>query len=126
MYSVKTTNHEKYGVVVEVIRAEDGAIETPFIAIQRALTEQRLMKQGVNKKIRFLIDNQIMTKAQIQSWANEEYKSLPKCFACAAILKGNVYNHNLNSQLFCSQKCADKDYQYIMENRDDEEECDCF
>jgi hypothetical protein len=126
MYSIQVSNHQKYGTVVEIVRSEDGALATPFVAIQRAFTERRLLMQGVNKKIRFLIDGQILTKSKVESWANEEYKSLPKCFGCAAILNNTVYNHTLSKHLFCSQEHADRDYQELMERYDDEEECDCF
>jgi hypothetical protein len=96
---------------------------TPFQAVQRAFTERRLWQESGTKKVRLLIDGQIMSTKEAERWSNEEYKSLPKCKACAKILDGNVYSHRLcNSGLFCSEDCADKDYLEEVEKLKDEEE----
>lgn len=124
MYKVSQQTHEKYGDVIEIVRDDIALHETPFRALNAATTMRRLWGKG---KIRFLIDGQIMTLKQAETWSNEEYKSLPKCEGCAKILSGNLYTHNLShNHVFCSQICADKDYAFQMEKLLDEEECDCF
>ena len=123
MYSVSQKTTEQYGNVIEVSREDASQFETPFQAINKALTLRRLWVNG--GKIRFLIDGQIMTAKQAESWAIHEYKSLPKCEGCAKILNGNIYSHSLSrGHVFCSQACADKDYLFQMEKINDEEECD--
>ena len=125
MYGVNKITHKVYGPVVTVDRAENGSQITPFQAVQLALRERRLWQETGVKKIRFLIDGQIMSLKQAEHWAYEEYKSLPKCKGCAKILDGNIYSHQLcSSGLFCSTSCADKDYIEEVEKLKDEEEID--
>ena len=125
MYNVNRQNHTKYGNVVEIVRQEIGTYATPFLAVNAAITAKRLWREEGAKKVRFLIDGQVMTVSQAEHWSNEEYKSLPKCYTCAKILGGNVYTHQLyGDRLFCSQSCADKDYSQEVEKRLDEEEID--
>ena len=82
------------------------------------------MESGV-KKVRFLIDEQVMSSKQVEHWANEEYKSLPKCEGCAKILDGDIHTHQFSgNKFFCSQICADKDYAEEVEKLKDEEEID--
>lgn len=127
MYSVTAIRHKKYGEVIEVAQAEDGEHPTPFQAVQAAKKERRLMEEAGSKKMKFLVDGKIMTASQAESWANEEYKSLPKCQTCARLLSGDVYTHQLcGSDLFCSQDCADKDFAQKTEIDNDESEFDCL
>jgi hypothetical protein len=108
-----------------VDREENGKYPTPFQAYQRALTERRLWQELGTKKIKFLVDGQIMSPKQAEKWSHDEYKSLPKCKGCAKILIGELYTHRLSdSGFFCSQDCADKDYFEEMEKLKDEEEID--
>lgn len=125
MYNISQLNHIKYGNVIEISRQEVGEYPTPFNVINKALTMRRLWMEKDKIKVKFLIDNQVLTVKQIEHWANEEYKSLPKCQACGQILNGNVYTHKLcGSHLFCSQACADQDHLIKVEKINDEEECD--
>lgn len=126
MYNVSKQTHDKYGNVIDITKEEVGEFETPFRAINRGLTLRRQwMEASSDIKVRFLIDGQIMTTSKAEHWANEEYRSLPKCEACGKILGGDVYTHQLcGSNLFCSQPCADKDYNFQVEKMSDEEECD--
>lgn len=125
MYGVTRRSHERHGHVIHIERSENGSFSTPFQAVNGALKERRLAKEGGLKKIRFLIDDQVMGPKQIEHWAAEEYKSLPKCEGCAKILNGNIFNHQLaKDKFFCSQDCADNDYNEEIERRKDEEEID--
>jgi hypothetical protein len=124
MYNVVRQTHEKYGNVIEITKEEIGEFETPFRAVNRALTIRRQWIDSTSK-VRLLVDGQVVTPNGAEHWANEEYRSLPKCEACAKILGGDVYTHQLcGSNLFCSQPCADKDYAFQVEKMNDEEECD--
>jgi hypothetical protein len=123
MYKVSNLEHEQYKKVVAIERAEDGDIETPFFAWQRALTQRRLWREKGAKNVRYLVLGEIMTGSQLETWSHEEYKSLPKCAECGKILGGDVYTHQLcGSNLFCSQNCADTNYHEAMEKLKDEEE----
>ncbi len=122
MYKVSRLTHEKYGNVIEIIRAEPGEEATPFRAVNKALTLRRLWKEESNSKVRILIDGQVMQPSRAETWANEEYKSLPKCQECGAILAGDVHTHSLSDDLFCSTKCADKNYDFKVEKMSDNEE----
>lgn len=125
MYNVSRSNHTKYGNVVEIIRDDNGLVESPSMAYNIALMIRNSWKKEGAKKIRFLIDDQILNSSQTESWSITEYKNLPKCFACASILHEDVFTHVLcRENLFCTQRCADKDYQEQMDKINDEEECD--
>ena len=124
MYSVSRQAHAKYGNVIEVTRAEDGNYLSPYVAANYAKRERRLWSESGATKIRYLIDSQILNNKQLEHWANEEYKSLPKCFGCATILTETVFNHKYSKHLFCSSKCSDRDYFEYLERLEDEEECD--
>lgn len=125
MYSVNKIIHEQYGSVIHIERAENGSLTTPFQAVNQAVHARRLWLESGEKKVRILIDNQIMTPKQAEHWANTEYRSLPKCEGCAKILDGEVYNHQFSGgKLFCSTVCSDKDYMEEVEKRKDEEEID--
>jgi hypothetical protein len=127
MYNVARQNHSKYGNVIEIAKDDAGDCQTPFQAYNKARHLRRLWMESDGGKVRILVDGKVRTVAQTEQWSNEEYKSLPKCEACAKILRGDVYTHRLcGSNLFCTQACADKDYNYQMEKLSDEEECDCF
>jgi hypothetical protein len=124
MYLVNKILHDLYGNIIEIVRNDDKiGYMNPFQAIQMAKKERRLWHESGIKKIRYLIDDQIMNVNQIDHWANEEYKSLPKCETCGAILGEQVYTHQFcGNNLFCSQSCTDKNYLEQTEKIKDEEE----
>lgn len=124
MYSVNKLTHDEYGQVISIVRDVNGLYKTPFRAVMRVNVEQRLLKEAGIKKVRVLIDEQLLTIKGTEHWANEEYKSLPKCYRCAAILNGDLYNNQLCKNLFCSSVCADEDYVDRIELFNDEEDCD--
>lgn len=125
MYSVHRQTHDKHGKVIEITRENDGVYPTPGKAYNAAVTMRRLWKEEGATKVRILVDDQVMAPSQAEHWANEEYKSLPKCHWCSQILGGDVHTHRLCSdRLFCSQACADKDYLEEVEKIKDEEEID--
>lgn len=98
---------------------------SPFAAFHQAAHMRRMWLVEGETKVRILIDNQVMTVAQAEKWSNEEYKSLPKCTACAHILSGQVYTHRLcSSGLFCSESCADRSFREASDKLNDEEEID--
>lgn len=113
--------------MVEIIRDNDGDIVTPFQAYLKAKLMRRLWMEQENIKVKILIDKQILTLLQTEVWSHEESKRLPKCKACASLLKEDVYVHQLcESNLFCTQVCADKDYLNEFKRMNDEDESDCF
>jgi hypothetical protein len=122
MYKVTRQIHVKYGNVIEIIRDDPGEESTPFQAVNKALRMRRLWKEESNSKVRVLIDGQVMQPSQAESWANGEYSQLPKCEECAAILVGDVSTHALSESLFCSPKCADRNYNFQVEKMNDNEE----
>jgi hypothetical protein len=123
MYSVSRQDHPTYANIVLIIREDNGMYATPGLAYNYAMMCRRRWRDEGAKKVRFLIDDQIMNPAQAEVWAKTEYQSLPKCFNCGAILHGNVFTHpQCESKLFCKQTCADQDYQIYMDNLLDEEE----
>lgn len=124
MYSVSRQNHTRYGNIICIEPDNDGEFNTPFWAVQKLRNIKRLWKEESPKiKIRYLIDGQIMTISEAETWAIVEYKSLPKCEHCNKILGGHVYTHSLcGTNLFCSQECSDKNYINIINKREDEEE----
>jgi hypothetical protein len=127
MYSVNRLTHDQHGSVIHIERILNGSEFTPFQAVQRACKEQRLWLEGGAKKVRILIDDQVMSFKQAEHWAHEEYKTLPKCFGCAKILGDcNVITHQLNNSLFCSQQCADTNYNELIEKHKNEEDSDCL
>jgi len=126
MYKVSRQIHEKYGNTIEVIRDESGSEQTPFQAVQQAIRLRRLWKEESKSKIRILIDGQVLTPSQAETWANEEYKSLPKCEECGKVLSGDVYTHQFcGDNLFCSSRCADKNYDFQVEKMNDNDETEC-
>lgn len=125
MYNVTRQTYPKYGDVVEITRSETGAFKTPGLACNAAITNRRLWLESGSKKVRILVDDQVLTTTQAQRWADAEHKSLPKCHRCNATLDGPVLTHQLSEDnLFCSHECADKDYQEQVDKLNDEEECD--
>lgn len=125
MYTVTRCSHEQHGTVISIERDVNGSELTPFRAVQCACKERRLwLELGTVKKVKILVDGQVMSPKQAEHWAHEEYKSLPKCTGCAKILDGDVITHRLCANLFCSQDCADKDYNERLEILKDEEEID--
>lgn len=125
MYSVNRLTHERYGSVIHIERAENGRELTPFQAVNAALKERRLWMEGGVKKVRILVDDQVLGPKQAEHWAHNEYKSLPKCEGCAKILNGDLHTHQLSgTKFFCSVTCADNDYAEEIEKLKDEEEID--
>jgi hypothetical protein len=124
MYTVARCSHLQYGSVISIERDVNGSELTPFQAVQCACKERRLWLEAGQKKVRFLVDSQVMSPKQAWYWAHEEYKSLPKCTGCAKVLDGDVFTHQLCTNLFCSQRCADMDYNERVEILKDEEEID--
>ena len=125
MYSVTRRSHERYGAVIHIERELNGSHTTPFQACQRALTERRLWVESGTKKVRILVDDQVMSPKQAEKWAHDEYVSLPKCEGCAKILNDDVHTHQFSkNKLFCSTTCADRDYAEEVEKLKDEEEID--
>jgi hypothetical protein len=122
MYIVSRQTHAKYGQVIEIIRNEPGEETTPFLAVNKALRLRRLWKEESKAKVRILVDGKVMQPSQAETWANEEYAQLPKCEECAAILSGDVHTHALSDSLFCSPKCADRNYNFQVEKMNDNEE----
>lgn len=123
MYSVNRLTHEVHGRIVSVDRSVNGEEKNPFDAVQRALTERFKWKEAGAKNVKLFIDGQIMTTNQAEQWSDEEYKSLPKCKACAKILIEELYTHRLCPiGFFCSQQCADLDFYEEMEKVKDEED----
>lgn len=122
MYKVEKLKHEEYGRVITITR--DGELETPFAAIRQAKSLYHLWLKEKPGRVRLLIDAQVMSIKHADHWANQEYREIPKCEECAKILGGDVFNHQLTDHLFCSRKCADQNYSYLISLRDEEEECD--
>lgn len=124
-YSIARIEHKKYKFILEVTRDEIGKYKNPFQVFNAGETLRRVYLESDKQKLKFLVDGQVLTLAQFETWANEEYKALPKCQACAAILTDDVFTHHLAmNHFFCSQTCSDKDYLYCLDRYSDEEECD--
>lgn len=124
-YTVSRQIHERHGHVIIIERTEEVGQITPFQAVDHACKEQRLWQEEGVKKVRLLMDEQVMSHKQAGKWAHEEYQTLPKCHVCAKVLGGEIYTHQFcDSHLFCSNDCADKDYLEEMEKLKDEEEVD--
>lgn len=125
MYSVSKQTHPQYGNIVEIIREDTGEFISPFDAYRKVVKLYREWRADKKIKVRVLVDSQVITLAQADSWSINEYKSLPKCEECAKILEGPIFTHQLSGEkLFCSKICADNNYAYIISNRDEEEEFD--
>jgi hypothetical protein len=123
MYTVSRQTEVKYGNVILISLDELGLHKTPFQAYNDAVRKRRIWIEEGTKKIRFLVYGQIINPNDLYHWATEEYKSLPKCYNCNKILNDNVYTHDLcGNNLFCSQFCADSNYNYEIERDEDVEE----
>lgn len=129
MYSVQKKKHERYGNVIEIIREDSDKYITPFQAVNQARSIRRTWIEEGATKVKILIDGQVLTLPQMESWAIKEYNSLPKCEECGKILGGDVFTHSLSGdKLFCTQTCADKNYSFVLErfNDNEESEYDCL
>lgn len=122
MYGVTRFSHPQHGPVIKIERLANGSQLTPFQAVQCACKERELWRGLGVKKVRILIDDQVMTPKQAEHWAKEEYAGLPKCPQCVKILNEDVFIHRLRPDFFCSQDCADQNYDYQIEILKDEEE----
>lgn len=121
MYKVFRFTDIKHGAVIS-IEPDINSQLTPFLAVQAARKEQRLWIAEGEKKVRVLIDGQAMSANQAEQWASEEYDELPKCSECAKILGEELFLHNLCPDFFCSQICADINYNEYLEKLKDEYE----
>lgn len=124
MYAVNRLTHPSLGSVVHIERSLNGSHPTPYRAVNAAAKERRQWKEAGAKKVRILIDEQVLSPKQAEQWAHQEYQSLPKCAWCVKVLDGEVHSHRLSDRLFCSIECADKDYTEAIEKQKDEEEID--
>jgi hypothetical protein len=127
MYKVSKQNHPKHNNIIELVVDELGEYKTPFQAYNKAIYMKRIWSEETKDKVKILVNGQVMSNKQVEQWAYEEYKSLPKCEECAEILSGEVYNHQLSDGgLFCRQSCADKNLEYLLEKMNQDIECDDF
>ena len=125
MYTVTRQTHAKHGKVIAIVWDDSGQYETPFQALSKAKALRNAWITEGAIKVRILADGQIMIVRQAESWATREYKALPKCGNCPKILGEDVFTHQYcKSNLFCSQVCADKDFDFIVSQWDEEYECD--
>jgi hypothetical protein len=122
MYIVCRSNDEEYGNVIAILHAEEGE-QSPFFAVEEAKKQKRLWQQEESIKVRFIIDNQILTPLGLDRWARSEYDSLPKCGDCHKLLHGEVHNNAMSDGiLFCSISCAARDHERQVEYQNDYEE----
>jgi len=128
MYSIDHKKHERYGNVIEITRISSDEYITPFQATNKARSLRLSLLEGGVKGIKILIDGQVLTLSQMDSWAVKEYKSLPKCEECAKILNDDIFTHSLSDNLFCSKLCSEKNYAYLLDKMNDNEESeyDCI
>jgi len=125
MYNVMRQRHEQYGYVITITREEVGEFDTPFRAVNRAIKLRQVWIGDGASKVRILIDGQVMITKRAESWAIQEYKELPKCEECAKILGEAVFTHKYcGRNLFCSEVCSNKNFDYIVSQWDEEIECD--
>jgi len=123
MYKIiKHTNHLNYGKTIEIVKDNSMPMITPFQVANKALQMKRLWKEKTKYKIKLLVAGRILTDSQLESWSIEEYKLLPKCEECGKILADQIYTHRLSDHFFCTQLCADRNYDFILEKMNDNEE----
>ncbi len=120
-YNVSKSITDSYGEIIILSIEENGEFKNPFKAFNKIKLLKRLSKSKI------MINDQILNIKQTEKWINEEYFSLPKCFSCGEILSAcssnDVFTHKLcGVNLFCSQKCADKDLSFQLDKLNDEEE----
>jgi hypothetical protein len=124
-YTISRLSHPDYGSAISIVRDDNGIFQEAWKAVQAASKEQRLWKAEGVKKVRFLIDDTIMTLNMAKNWAGTEYLDLPKCQTCAKPLQDQIFSHQLSQKQFCSQLCADQDYNQLTDSSLDEEEYEC-
>lgn len=122
MYNVSRIIHEKYGYLLSIERIDLGSFQSPYEALYAVIKKCQDWQKDSLKKVRILIDHQVLSLKGAERWANEEYKSLPKCENCPTILHGDIHTHQLSESFFCSKKCADQDYLICLEKIKNEEE----
>jgi len=123
MFSIKRLQHPDYGSVVVIESVDIGLL--PLQVISPAIKEYRAYRQQSVNPVRFLINEQIMTLPQMEKWAHDEHRSLPKCQSCAKILVGEVHPGGFRGDtFFCSELCAHQNYLQELDKIDDEHECD--
>ena len=124
MYNCQYKVHEIYGNIIEVSITNIGSFNTPFQLVSHIKTLKKILSKDL-KKIKILINNEIVDSKNLDLWAKNEYEFLPKCFNCYSILEGDVATHRFaNGKLFCQQLCADSDFQKELDKTLDEEEID--
>jgi hypothetical protein len=116
MYKIKISNN-----LIVIDRVEIG-INNPFKIVFLAQKEQRLLKESGVSKIRFSVDDQILSFSELEQWAKEEWKEIPKCSYCFNILNEDVFQNTLCNDFFCSDKCSEQDYINKTNILNDEEE----
>lgn len=119
-YNAIQIEHSKFSQVLVLEKANDGIYFSPLEAISKLKSLRAI------SKLRIIVDGQMMTLAQAEQWALEEYKFLPKCEECGTILNDNVFTHTLNKNLFCSEKCKENNYLFHLDILEDQEDCDCL
>ena len=124
-YNIIKQIDPKYGSLITIDRVDIGEFINPTDAAEKAKSLRIAMVASGSGKVRIFVDGQVMTSNQIGVWAKEEYKSLPKCESCKKILGEDIFTHKLSgTNLFCSSKCSDYDYNYQVDILLDEEDCD--
>ena len=76
--SISRQTHERHGPVISIDRTEEVGELTPFRAVQQAYKAQRAWQEEGVKKVRLVVDGQVMSCKQAEKWAHEEYQTLPK------------------------------------------------
>lgn len=117
MYSVILEEDPNYGKIISICRDEDGDCKTPFEVYQK------VKSINLNSKIKILVDDQLLSLFELNMWAHEEYKNLPKCQECFQILSRKLYTHQLcGYSFFCSENCANKNHAQKIESLNDLED----
>lgn len=119
LYSVKIEKDAKYGEIISI--SDSGEFISPFDVLNKLIALKNAFKSKNNKTLKYLVHGKIMTLSGVKKWAKDEYKSLPKCKNCAAILLEDIYKNNLSTDLFCSQECADANYKELSNKFEEEE-----
>jgi hypothetical protein len=67
----------------------------------------------------FTIPFEPCTYEELEAWAEKAYTNLAKCTECGNILGKETFTHDLvcDDEKFCSQNCADNNYQKMNADR---------
>ena len=104
LYSVSLKNNDKYGDFIEV--SDSGDIVSPFDVYNKVCALKNKFKQNNESNLKYLVFGSIMTLSKIKKWANDEYKTLPKCNYCAKLILNDVFTNSLTDKIFCSLECS--------------------